>query len=217
MRRYFGITSGIVLVVAILVVGTFAVANADSQKWSLKNQTHAEVSGTQEMQKGLVAITGSVDVGSTPVHWLSQSSAQPDSGITFTSGGWLINLTLQGGWATDCTVEVGEWDSSSSTFIPFSTTAVTSFKFTNNVYEVEYHAGSETIAKDNFLALRVSNNTPVAGEKVTCTGGVSWIMSPTSDPGFPVPEAMTIILLSAGLLGLGGFVWFKRRKAQNAT
>ena len=38
----------------------------------------------------------------------------------------------------------------------------------------------------------------------------SMVTSPSTDPGYPVPELPTIILLSVGLLALGGYAWLKR-------
>jgi hypothetical protein len=43
------------------------------------------------------------------------------------------------------------------------------------------------------------------------TDSDSYITSPSSDPGYPVPELPTIILFSAGLLILAGYVYMGRR------
>ena len=40
----------------------------------------------------------------------------------------------------------------------------------------------------------------------------SYIKSPSSDPGYPVPELPTIILISTGLLTLAGYVWLTKRR-----
>lgn len=40
----------------------------------------------------------------------------------------------------------------------------------------------------------------------------STLTTPCSDPGYPVPEIPTIVLTCIGLLGLGGYVWLRRRR-----
>lgn len=40
----------------------------------------------------------------------------------------------------------------------------------------------------------------------------SYIKSPSTDPGYPVPELPTIILISTGLLTLAGYVWLTKRR-----
>ena len=58
--------------------------------------------------------------------------------------------------------------------------------------------------------LRIYYGTPADKEDST-------IISPSTDPGYPVPELPTIILVFLGLLLLGGYIWLKRwRKSVGA-
>lgn len=53
--------------------------------------------------------------------------------------------------------------------------------------------------------LRIYYGTPEVGEDST-------IRSPSSDPGYPVPELSTLILLSTGLLALAGYVLLTKKR-----
>jgi len=80
---------------------------------------------------------------------------------------------------------------------------------------------STTIHPDSFaincgesLAVQVTNNGGY--DLYVVTSGVpnsrSYIASPASDPGYPVPELPTIVLTSMGVLLLAGFALYRRRR-----
>ncbi len=56
--------------------------------------------------------------------------------------------------------------------------------------------------------VNVGLSNPVTGQDLYIAGN----LNPTSSPTPCVPEIATIVLLSIGLLSLGGFAWFKKRK-----
>lgn len=63
------------------------------------------------------------------------------------------------------------------------------------------------------LAFRVCTNNATGLEiRYDGTDACSALESPTSDPGFPVPELPTIILMSTGLLALFGYVVYRKRQ-----
>ena len=63
-----------------------------------------------------------------------------------------------------------------------------------------------------YLAFKVTNLDQVL--IIETEEGASWISSPSADPGYPIPELPTIVLMSTGLLALTGFVVkrYSRRK-----
>jgi len=67
-----------------------------------------------------------------------------------------------------------------------------------------------------WLALRVFWENETADTLTihykNVTGSDSYIESPSSDPGYPVPELSTIILFSTGLLALIGYVLLTKRR-----
>ena len=69
---------------------------------------------------------------------------------------------------------------------------------------------------DQRLAVKVYTDD-ATGFKIYYAGvsGCSELESPPSDPGFPVPELPTIILMSTGLLALAGFVVYSRSRRRN--
>ena len=77
---------------------------------------------------------------------------------------------------------------------------------------------TQDFAVDEWLAIRLRWVDPPSSEILRIhykaeLDSDSWITSPPTDPGYPVPELSTIILFSMGLLLLGGYVWLKRRRA----
>jgi LPXTG-motif cell wall-anchored protein len=63
----------------------------------------------------------------------------------------------------------------------------------------------------DYLALRVFNSSSSTPYTVV-TDGNSWLSSPATDPGYPLPEMSALILLGIGLAGLGGYILVRRKK-----
>ena len=69
-----------------------------------------------------------------------------------------------------------------------------------------------TVPKGDYLALRIANPEAGAADLVIKTGeDNSYLTSPKTDPGYPIPELSTFILFSVGLLALAGYIWLKKR------
>jgi len=75
---------------------------------------------------------------------------------------------------------------------------------------------SFTIPEDGRFAIEVLWSGNAAGNlEVHCNPPgehPSMVTSPSADPGYPVPELPTIILLTIGLFMLGGYVWLRGRQ-----
>lgn len=140
--------------------------------------------------------------------WLSDQKAATD--VTFPSGTWTIKLKTDADWSdAQCLAEVGDYNpSGGGTFTPFNSSATG----INNdgLVTITITVGG-TVKEGDYLALEVLNNDTV-GHDIT-TDGSSSLSSPSTDPGYPLPEMSAVILLSFGLAGLGGYAVFKRKKA----
>ena len=209
-RKLFYILSILVLVISgILVTTTVASAETGSQTWLLNSSDHPDYSSEKLMEKvGVTTPTGSVSIAtSQKVIWLSQNDAECD--VTFTTdGGWGVTLITQEDWGDAYTIEVGVYNPGGSPkFTPFDDTVITNDTFTFMTTHFVFHATvlntNATVLSGQYLALQIGN-TSGSSHTVITTGG-SLIVSPTTDPGYPLPELVTAILLGGGLLGLGGY------------
>ncbi len=213
MRKYFGITAAIVVVVAVLVIGTFAVAGATSQAWLLDNNLVMERTDStgNDGQSGAVQMTpGQIR------YWIADEAAEPPSGVTFSGSpdSWVINLETTD-WTSDCEVRVGIWDGAN--FTAFSGQSQGSAIYLgSSIMKVQVQAGPTNVSQGNELALEIKNTSSSNTYSIT-TDGDSRLVSPGSDPGYPTPELTTGILLGVGLLGLGGFIFIKRKRAGKAS
>jgi MYXO-CTERM domain-containing protein len=160
--------------------------------------------------------TGSVQVNNgASVMWIANEVSQ---GVTFPSGDWLLSLATDAPWGTPgtaCVVQIGRW-SSTSGFSAFSVNHIFQGSWVESeaahVLDLDIQTGSETVPSANYLAVRITNNSGNARLIYTGQGKLaSSLTSPQTDPGYPLPELATGILLGAGLLGLGGFVLLRRR------
>ena len=108
------------------------------------------------------------------------------------------------------TVEIGSWNGSiitSATDPPHSIAGDG-----GDWYVISFTADAFTVSTGGWLAFRIDN--PVAGDAdlVVKTGqDYSRVKSPIADPGYPIPELPTIILLTTGLVFLAGYFGLKRR------
>ncbi len=157
---------------------------------------------------GTVSING---VGGAAV-WVSDKTAGA-SGYSFPSGTWTgqvrFDSSATGG---NFTVEIGYADPDGVNLAPDPFTGPTAnlvgstniFTYTTSDMPVSVPAGK-------CLAVRITNS---GGAESVVTGGAwTYVSAPAgADTQWPVPEIATIILLSLGLLSLGGFIWFKKRR-----
>jgi hypothetical protein len=150
----------------------------------------------------------------TPLLWLADQAAQEN--VTFHSGIWVMLLKVDAAWNIDnISAVIGEWDTHTNTFNPFSTSNPVNTSITNggtaDVLRWEFQAGDTTIYKENYLALKITNGDILAGHTIYTDGGSS-LKSPNSDPGYPLPEIAAGLLLGGGIVAILGFMAFKRRK-----
>jgi len=148
----------------------------------------------------------------TSATWVATNAATTNVG--FTNDSWTGFLTRTGNNnARTGTLEIGVWN---GTFTPkgsgtadFANKAMT----TGNV-AIAINSPPFDIAIGQYLALGYSNTEGGGGNKsvdVSTTSG-SWVQSPSTDPGYPVPDVETWIFFAAGLAIIGVVFWRLRRK-----
>ncbi|HSW56945.1 MAG TPA: hypothetical protein VLH15_00925 [Dehalococcoidales bacterium] len=168
-----------------------------SQRWNLNSNLIMKKNGAQ---------SGFVEFGIAEglEHiWLSDQAAQTD--VTFPAGDWLIHLVTED-WDSECQAQIGESDG--TTFNPFNTVPAMGSQ-NGNIITFTINTGG-TVPQGNYLALKIFT---ADGSRII-TEGNSYLKSPSSDPGYPLPELAAGILLGLGLAGLGAYLALRRRSAR---
>jgi hypothetical protein len=79
-------------------------------------------------------------------------------------------------------------------------------------------AGTFSVPKGAYLALRVTNGAAIPAHVMTGEGDSgSWIKSPADVPNYPLPEVSALALMGMGVVGLGAYTALNRRKAARAA
>ena len=83
------------------------------------------------------------------------------------------------------------------------------------IFDNSFNPGSFSVPEGYHLALRVSNSYNEGLDDLPLKTGsdFSYLTSPSTDPGFPVPELPVILLIGGGIVIIAGYFWFRRRKA----
>ena len=183
-----------------------------AQSWYLHND--------DVMYKGVTNKTeSSVSIGASASNiWIADEAATTD--VTFASSAWTGQVVFTsaptgGGSPHTFTVEIG-YSTDGSDFTAGGPDATLTGDGSATVFPYTTDAASFTVTNGKYLALRITNNS---GSGYNVTTGLTWSYtnSPSSEPGYPVPELPTIILLSLGLAGLGIYYWLSKRHRTLAT
>jgi len=186
------------------------VASADSaQVWYLSGTTTSPVPPTgadYNMYKGDATQTaGTVSIANyTYKIWSADEAATVN--VPFPAGDWQGLVTLSAGKSNAFDLEVGTLVG--GTYTPYGRNM-----FTAGGTGVEtFTIGSSefTVPSGAYLIFVIYNRGTTLGVEVGQNYG--WVKSPTTDPGYPIPELPTIILLATGLAFLAAYLGLKRRK-----
>jgi uncharacterized repeat protein (TIGR02543 family) len=193
----------------------YAGWTAYGQMWLLDSETSLPdgtplPAGVYEMEKS----GGSNDNGQTPsvnilggqsVIFVSDQTAS--SGVSFPNDTWIVEFSTTMDWASNCQAQVGSYNLVSGKFNAFSSAATGSYD--GGYITIAIDAGGDVPAGD-YLALRIFNKNMFAQSVVT--DGSSYLSSPYTDPGYPMPELAAGLLLTLGLAGLGSVIIIRRKK-----
>jgi hypothetical protein len=188
---------------------TFSTENFQgySRAWYLNNDLIMYRGDIFKPESSLPILDGEDDL------WLSDEAA--DGNVVFPSDTWTsiirINETLALG--EQIGVTIGTWNGSVFTPVPNGSETITGDGF-STIFVLNISANSFAVMSGEYLALEITNPSGgTTGDINILTGGInSFIISPDSDPGYPVPEFSAGILLGLGLTGLTAFFIIKKRK-----
>ena len=216
-----------VFIISTVLISGLALASTGSQTWYLDSDDHSipsvksddvwfdDVWVMERETNGVQSSSVSLDPGDV-VFWLSDEFAASD--VTFTAGSpnnpWTIYLKTDADWSLSCNAEVGQVES--SIFDPFQSQSIFHRGYSDDgILEILLVGGQKTIKEGNYLAVKVTNDS--GSVQIIYTQGGSWLQSPENDPGYPLPELITGILLSAGLVGLVVYIGIRRKVAFTKT
>jgi hypothetical protein len=196
-----------------------AAGNTGPQSWSFDNETLG--TNTSEMERnwgvGDDGQSGQVEIPSGGNHvWVADQKAAEN--VTYPSGFWALVIRTTSAWGTKgdgCSFEIGYWDGSFHTLTPSPN--ISHGGVSSLLNETLTQSGSITIPKGTWLAIMVKNLTD--GTRIVKTGedigrstrNNSYLRSPETDPGYPLPEVAAGVLLSLGLTGLAAFIIVRRK------
>ena len=217
MNRVIVKTAVGLFLVLVLLFSMTTLALADGlQQWFLDSETTA---AGYEMEKkggpGDDGQTGNVTVANgTSEIWLADQAAVCN--VTFTGGdSWIVRICTDADWGTEgdkCEASVGGWNTTTGWYeFLTSTQGTITWDGGKNILIVEFQANNVTVLQGDYLALKIKNSN--SESRLVKTEGCSYLQSPCTDPGYPVAEVVSGVLVGLGLLGLAGYAGWKRRKA----
>jgi len=184
------------------------------------SRTHAK---DNLMHKGSGSGTGEYfDLNYTKVAWLYADTGA-ECGLGFGDNPWKAhirtepieddevghNLTVE-----ICRLEKGTGDVTVLASHTKQLTAVENEHLWNITCE-DNESTTQDFSTGDWLAVRLSWDCPTDELRIYYkaeAGNDSYIESPSTDPGYPVPELSTLILFASGLLALVGYVLLERDK-----
>jgi hypothetical protein len=203
-----GVVLLILLGVAVITSVMALPVNALSQMWRLDSEAHT--AGHVQMEKiggpGDDGQTGQVTIpGTGYVTWFADEAAAVDVAIP-TDAFWVTQIKTDMTYTDNPTASVG-YSTGGGDFTPIATVRANLMQVGDNFLEIRVQSENAVVPNSNYLALKIFGP---AG-KTIYTDGSSYLTSPSTDPGYPVPELPAFALLGTGLLLLGGYVALKKR------
>ncbi len=130
-------------------------------------------------------------------------------GLTIGAGTWTQSLDYVA--PCDGTLGIGVYKKEGDIRLGLKVVAISSG--THSMIPAEITCSSEDFDTGQHLQLRMMWFTSVGEDALTITcGSVTKLRSPSTDPGYPVPELSSLILFSVGLLALAGYVVYKKKR-----
>jgi hypothetical protein len=211
-----------ILIVAAMVLMSLVTAPivlAVSQTWYL---TDIASGSNYIMQKGGAGGGGtSITISpGAPVVWIADEAAQTNVG--FTSGTWGGKLKRASSSApARGTAYIGVWEG-----LTFTSAGSGVFAFRGQGTKFRIPANAFDVPQGSWLAFKIEVGPhllpaqPFGGKPPPppirlniVTDGSSYVASPSTDPGYPVPDVGAWIMFTAGL-GVVGLILLKLRNRQ---
>ena len=217
---------GMVVLVLVLASVPMVGAAPDSQSWHLLGEDNsypgvAANDGTTHridvnMSKTKNATKTYKDVPSDETAWWYAEYPAQFDGVTFGEDDWTVNIshgptdgcTI---WANVCKVNdsTGEVTYLANGSVVPAGSGADTFTCSDNQNTIQTFNTSERLAlriyHNRTTILRIYYYDATDKEYTNLT-------SPSSDPGYPVPELSTLILFSIGLITLAGYVLITERR-----
>jgi len=204
----------VIVIAAVLLSSMVGMVSATSQDWYLTSSTTGP--GDYQMQKSGSGATETeyVTLAKDVVKvWAADSAA-------------LGAIDMQGSWSTHMIINVANPDNSVTVKMELGKLSGTSFTTADSVEETftggSYRLWTPTgldpesfpISSSEYLAIRITNNATQTFSVTIYPNSeeTTYITTPASSPVYPVPELSTIMLTCIGMLMLGGFVVYSRRR-----
>lgn len=215
MRRVLISLLLVISLLAVSAIPVFADGPTGPQIWSLDgdNQMEKNYGLGDDGQSGSVT----VPAGGSQV-FLADEVALAD--VTYPGGAWVLFLSTDADWSSNCDVEIGYDDGSFNSLTSSATvlTRVNSYGAGPDYYIITKRViqdASIMIPDGSYLALQITNTSGSDRVVYTAEGTeTSYLRSPETDPGYPLPEIAAGVLLALGLAGLGAFIIIRRRSTR---
>jgi hypothetical protein len=185
--------------------GTFTVSG--TQFWYLHNDS--------DMYKGnQTNPQGNITINHSDSHiWIADSVAQTDVTFPVNGNNWTGQITFVSAPTDGDTFKVEIGNSSGGTnFTPGGPQATLTGNGSKSVFSFKTNAAAFAVPAGKFLALNLTNDNTSFDYKVQTGMAWSYISSPGTDPGYPIPEWSTMTLVSGGLLMLMGYLLLRKKK-----
>ena len=208
MRTRGGLTF---ILVALLLVSSVTTANAVSQSWYLTDDSTGVPAGADYfMDKGSGTGTGDVPIG---MLWICEWVPNEPAAVTCDmSGTWKTHIEFSGIPEAETAMFMAVLGVLTEGGGYTKGAADKELTSEDNIFDVDITTSDHEIKPGEYLFLDVMMEWGSGDEEIVVTNGESYISSPGTDPGYPVPELSSLVLFSVGLLAFAGYVLVIRRK-----
>lgn len=197
--------------------GAMVTAHPDTdQTWYLADSSTPHEMYREDTGQGTVSVQ--ID-NLGEAKWRANEAASGD--MVFPAGDW--NVLLHFDPAPDNNDEftgyIGMWDSGGGGGSWESPHASWTGDGTTQDFQETLSLDSFTVDNEKYLWFKISNlnNTGPVSLQLKVGSSNSVVISPTTDPGYPLPELSTVVLVSIGLAALGGYYVVARRRKTGGT
>ena len=203
VRKVFAIALVLVALVSIFV----PTASAGTGTWYLCTDTPDPSLSKTAPGDGPVSLTDGKDID-----WTSELA---QCSLTIGEGTWTLDLnyTAPAGTGDEGTVDIDVWRTGAEPYLEIGKEHGVALPTGSGNTSIEVAGSTMDFTNDKDFCVYITwhEGGDAGSLTVNCGDGKSKLKTPSSDPGFPVPEMSTLVLFSVGLLALVGYVAYRRR------